>query len=80
LHPDLAIQGNLDPVALLAPWPALKQRARDVLDRAAGRRGHVFNLGHGILPRTPVDNVRRLVDFVHTYRPVSVADERQATP
>ena len=75
LRPGLAIQGNLDPVALLAPWPALQQRARDVLDQAAGRPGHVFNLGHGILPSTPVDNVRRLVDFVHAYRPVYASDD-----
>lgn len=67
LGPDVAIQGNLDPVALFAPWPALKERAQRVLDRAAGRRGYIFNLGHGILPQTPVENVRRLVDFVHEY-------------
>jgi uroporphyrinogen decarboxylase len=60
------IQGNLDPAALLAPWPELKVRIDDVLHRAAGRPGHIFNLGHGILPTTPVDNVRRLVDYVHT--------------
>ena len=61
----VAIQGNLDPVALMAPWPELRRRARHVLDRAAGQPGHIFNLGHGVLPRTPVDNVRRLVEFVH---------------
>ncbi len=64
---DVAIQGNLDPIALFAPWPALKQRAQQILDQAAGRPGHIFNLGHGILPQTPVDNVKRLVDFVHEY-------------
>jgi uroporphyrinogen decarboxylase len=64
----VAIQGNLDPLALLAPWPELRARARLVLDRAAGRPGHIFNLGHGILPGTPVDHVKRLVDFVHEYR------------
>ncbi len=67
LGPDVAIQGNLDPVALFAPWPELKKRAQDVLDRATGRLGHIFNLGHGILPGMPVDNVRRLVEFVHEY-------------
>ncbi len=67
LGPEVAIQGNLDPVALFAPWPELKERARQILDSAAGRPGHIFNLGHGILPQTPVDNVRRLVDFVHEY-------------
>lgn len=64
---DHAVQGNLDPVALFAPWESLKERAKFVLDQAAGRPGHIFNLGHGILPETPVDNVKRLVDFVHDY-------------
>ncbi len=67
---DRAVQGNLDPVALLAPWRELKVRVDDVLSRAAdvrrrGGAGHIFNLGHGIFPNTPVDNVRRLVDYVH---------------
>ena len=70
LGPDVAIQGNLDPIALFAPWPELKKRAEMVLDQAAGRPGHIFNLGHGILPHTPVDNVRRLVDHVHEYSTV----------
>lgn len=60
-----AVQGNLDPVALFAPWEQLEKRATIVLDKAANRPGHIFNLGHGILPGTPVDNVKRLVDFVH---------------
>ncbi len=67
LGPDVAIQGNLDPIALFAPWPELRQRAQRVLEQAAGRPGHIFNLGHGILPKTPLDNVRRLVDFVHEF-------------
>ena len=67
LGPNVAIQGNLDPIALMAPWEELKTRAQIVLDQAAGRPGHIFNLGHGILPQTPVDNVKRLVDFVHEY-------------
>ncbi len=61
------IQGNLDPAALFAPWEALRARAQRVLDQAAGRPGHIFNLGHGVLPGTPVNNVKRLVDFVHEY-------------
>jgi uroporphyrinogen decarboxylase len=60
-----AIQGNLDPMALLADVTELKRRALEVLDQAAGRSGHIFNLGHGVLPQTPVDHVRALVDFVH---------------
>jgi len=66
IGPDIAIQGNLDPIALLASWDALKERARRVLADAAGVPGHIFNLGHGILPETPTDNVKRLVEFVHT--------------
>ncbi|MGH2545181.1 MAG: uroporphyrinogen decarboxylase [Ardenticatenaceae bacterium] len=62
---DRALQGNLDPVALLAPWRELKVRIDDVLERAAGRPGHIFNLGHGILPDTPIENVARLVEYVH---------------
>jgi uroporphyrinogen decarboxylase len=62
---DRAIQGNLDPAALLAPWRELRYQIDDVLDRAGGRPGHIFNLGHRVLPDTPVDNVRRLVDYVH---------------
>jgi uroporphyrinogen decarboxylase len=62
---DVAVQGNLDPTALFAPWPALEARATDVLDRAANKSGHIFNLGHGILTETPVDNVKRLAEFVH---------------
>jgi uroporphyrinogen decarboxylase len=59
------VQGNLDPASLLAPWRELRARIDDVLDRAAGRPGHVFNVGHGVVPQTPVDNVRRLVEHVH---------------
>jgi uroporphyrinogen decarboxylase len=61
----VAVQGNLDPTVLFAPWDFIARAAEKVLKRAGGRPGHVFNLGHGILPETPVDNVARLVDFVH---------------
>jgi uroporphyrinogen decarboxylase len=61
---ERAVQGNLDPVALLAPWRELRVRIDDVLDRAGGRPGHVFNVGHGLTPDTPEDNVRRLVEHV----------------
>ncbi|PSH03900.1 MAG: uroporphyrinogen decarboxylase [Acidobacteria bacterium] len=62
-----AVQGNLDPVLLFAEWDELKQRARNVLDLAGDRPGHIFNLGHGILPQTPVENVKSLVKFVQEY-------------
>jgi uroporphyrinogen decarboxylase len=61
----LGIQGNLDPAALLAPPAVMEAKALDVLRRAGGRPGHAFNLGHGLLPSTPLGNVLRLVDFVH---------------
>jgi uroporphyrinogen decarboxylase len=63
----IGIQGNLDPVALLAPPGVMKQKAKEVLDAAGGRPGHIFNLGHGILPSIPEDAVRALTDFVHEY-------------
>jgi uroporphyrinogen decarboxylase len=62
---DRAIQGNLDPAICTASWDAVKRAATRVLDRAAMRDGHVFNLGHGVLPNTPVENLQRLVDLVH---------------
>jgi uroporphyrinogen decarboxylase len=62
---EQAIMGNLDPVALLAPWRELQFQIDRVLAEAGARSGHIFNVGHGILPDTPVDNVRRLVDYVH---------------
>ncbi len=62
---DRAIQGNLDPVLLFSEWPALQANVDRILAEANGRPGHIFNLGHGILPGTPVETVRRLVDYVH---------------
>ena len=61
---DRAVQGNLDPALLLAPWPVLESAARGILERAGGRPGHIFNLGHGLLPDTPLDNISRLVDLI----------------
>jgi uroporphyrinogen decarboxylase len=61
---DLAVQGNLDPVTLLADRDTVRQRVREVLDSAGGRPGHIFNLGHGILPQTPVENVLELIAAV----------------
>ncbi len=69
---QVAVQGNLDPVALYAPGGELEKRVDRVLCQAGGRPGHIFNLGHGILPDTPVDQVKRVVDLVHewSYQPV----------
>jgi len=62
-----AVQGNLDPVLLFADWKELRSRAEDILRRADGRPGHIFNLGHGILPETPVENVKALAEFVQEH-------------
>jgi uroporphyrinogen decarboxylase len=61
---ERGVQGNLDPALLLAPWERLEEAARDVLERARGRRGHIFNLGHGVLPQTQPGQVTRLAQFV----------------
>lgn len=63
--PGTALQGNLDPAILLAPWPVLEKRARDVLARGRIAEGHVFNLGHGVLPETDPGMLERLTDLVH---------------
>lgn len=62
---DIAVQGNLDPVALFGPPHEIERRVEDILRRAGGRPGHIFNLGHGILPQTPVDHVAATVEMVH---------------
>jgi uroporphyrinogen decarboxylase len=64
---DRAVQGNLDPVLLLGPWAGVEEAARWVLDLNDGRPGHIFNLGHGVLPDTNPDHLRRLVDLVHDH-------------
>jgi uroporphyrinogen decarboxylase len=68
LGDDVAIQGNLDPVTLFAPVPVVKQRAAAILDQMAGRPGFIFNLGHGVLPHTPIEHVAALIDFIHEYK------------
>jgi uroporphyrinogen-III decarboxylase len=61
------IQGNLDPAVLLSTPEEIRRRVRAVLDQAAGRPGHIFNLGHGVLPQTPVENAIALVEAVHEF-------------
>jgi uroporphyrinogen decarboxylase len=65
LGDDVAVMGNLDPVALFANQDHLRAQAQAIVKQAEGRPGHIFNLGHGILPETPVENVIALVDAVH---------------
>ena len=64
---DKAVQGNLDPCVLFAAPEYIFARVEDILRQGSGRPGHIFNLGHGILPGTPVDNVKRLIEFVHEW-------------
>jgi uroporphyrinogen decarboxylase len=70
---DRGVQGNLEPAVLLGPAELVRTRARDVLRRAAGRPGHIFNLGHGVLPETPVENLQSVVETVHSWVPERVA-------
>ncbi len=63
-----AVQGNLDPAALFAPLPELRARVHELLKRTGNRPGHIFNLGHGILPETPVENVKAVVNFVREFK------------
>ena len=67
LGADIAVQGNLDPVTLFSDWAHVRRRAQEILDCAAGRPGHIFNLGHGILPETPVENVKALAAYVREH-------------
>jgi uroporphyrinogen decarboxylase len=69
---DRGVQGNLDPAALLAPWERIEVGARDVLARAGGRPGHIFNLGHGVLPQTDPDVLGRLRELVHAETAVAL--------
>lgn len=80
LGEDVAVQGNLDPAVLFAPLPEIKARVHDILRRADGRPGHIFNLGHGILQHTPVDHVKAVVEMVHEYSPLPIGEEADAAP
>jgi uroporphyrinogen decarboxylase len=64
-----AVQGNMDPAVLFAPLAELRMRVFELLKRTGTRPGHIFNLGHGILPETPVDNVKAVVQIVREFRP-----------
>ena len=64
---DVAVQGNLDPAVLLGPPDVVREQTLDVLKRAGGRSGHIFNLGHGFLPQTPIDNIMHMIDCVREW-------------
>lgn len=78
LGESVGIQGNLCPATLFAPPPVVQRETRDVLDRAGGRLGHIFNLGHGLLPGTPLDGVYAAIDAVHAYEGASVVQRAEA--
>jgi uroporphyrinogen decarboxylase len=65
--PDFAVQGNLDPVTLLAPRELLVERVRSILERADAKNGYIFNLGHGVLPPTPMESVDAVIEAVHSF-------------
>jgi uroporphyrinogen decarboxylase len=71
-----AVQGNLDPITLFAPQDVLERRVREVLELAGGRPGHIFNLGHGIVPGTPVENVIQVVEWVKRYRKKEIGSRK----
>ena len=75
----VAVQGNLDPITLFAPLPVLETRVKQVLEQAGGRAGHIFNLGHGIVPGTPVEHVQAVVKMVKTFAPLYLANVLPAT-
>ena len=75
---DRAVQGNLDPTLLLGPRRRLLEQTQDVIDRAGDRPGHIFNLGHGILPSTPVEHVQVLAEYVHRATRSGIADRQEA--
>ncbi|MDX1412289.1 MAG: uroporphyrinogen decarboxylase family protein, partial [Nitrospirales bacterium] len=68
---DIAIQGNLDPLVLFAPEKEIEKRIRAIVEQAGGRPGHIFNLGHGILPQTPLQNVEFAIECVHRFSSIS---------
>jgi uroporphyrinogen decarboxylase len=78
LSHDVAVQGNLDPAVLLGPWDAIERRALEVLKKANGRPGHIFNLGHGVLPETSPDVLKRLVELVHERSAQKEAQDERA--
>jgi len=69
IGPEFAVQGNLDPIAVFAPPQVLEAKVQDVLKRGQGRPGHIFNLGHGVMPQMSVSALQRVVEIVHAFQP-----------
>ena len=77
LQPRVCVQGNLDPSLLLAPWPVLAERVREVIRAGAKAPGHIFNLGHGVPPTTDPDVLTRIVELIHAEGPALRAAARE---
>ncbi len=67
IGPDHGVQGNFEPIALFAPIPEIRKRVKRIIEQAENRNGHIFNLGHGILPTTPIDHAKAMIDAVHEF-------------
>ncbi|MEA3348806.1 MAG: uroporphyrinogen decarboxylase family protein, partial [Pseudomonadota bacterium] len=67
IGPEHGVQGNFEPIGLFAPIPEIRKRVKRILDQAENRNGHIFNLGHGILPTTPIDHAKAMIDAVHEF-------------
>ncbi len=67
IGPDRGVQGNFEPIALFAPIPEIRKRVKRIIEQAENRNGHIFNLGHGILPTTPIDHAKAMIDAVHEF-------------
>ena len=80
IGPDHSVQGNLDPAATLSPWPVVQQQARDIIAAGAAARGHIFNLGHGVLPQTDPEVLTALVSWIHEHGTDVRAEAMSKTP
>ena len=80
IGPDHSVQGNLDPAATLSPWPVVQQQARDIIAAGAAARGHIFNLGHGVLPQTDPEMLTALVSWIHEHGSDVRAEAMSKTP
>jgi uroporphyrinogen decarboxylase len=72
-----AIQGNLDPYVMTAPWSEIEQQAKRIIDQGIEQPGYIFNLGHGLFPEASLEKLKQLTDFVHTYSQFAISQRRE---